>query len=589
MFKNKLLKKTFRIFEFFRPYWKEWVFLFIVSLFLSAIALANPLIMRFLIDNVLLAKNYALLKVLMLFFVGLTIISTAVRILTRYFYQKLALKILADIRAKLFAHLELLDIGFFQKKKMGDILTRLITDIVGIEEFISLAFNVFLTNLLAFIFIVSISLYLNWKITLLTLLIVPFHILSQRYYAGRLRSFYRLLKRQGASLMSFFEEKLSAMALVQLFGREEYELEEERKKMNRLIGTGLKTTLIQGYAGAIIGLLTFSALLFVLWYGGYQVILGILSLGSFVALFSYLSSMFGPIEALVGLFINIQNSLASVDRVFQIFDIRPAVQEKLGAPNMPAIKGEIIFENVSFSYEENEILKDINFKIRPGEVIGIVGESGTGKTTLGALLARFYDPTSGRVLIDGQDIREVDIQSLRQQIGLTGQNIVLFNTSIRENLTYGWHGKNQEEITAVAKAAAIYKTIAALPRGFKTRLGEKGMTLSGGERERLALARVILKKPNLVFLDEATSFLDFKTELEVLDNVRKVFVGKTIFIVAHHLSTLENADRIIVLKHKTIAEVGTFQELLAKDGEFFNLYSYQGSSSSQSHPHPSLI
>ncbi|MBI3114861.1 MAG: ABC transporter ATP-binding protein [Candidatus Harrisonbacteria bacterium] len=569
-----LSHKALRVFAFFRPYWKMWLLLFLLSLFISGLGLVNPLIVRFLIDRVLIAKNYELLRAVMLLFIGLTLVATVIRVVTRYFYRRLELAILYDVRNQLFAHLEHLDVGFFQRKKTGDLLTRLGSDISGIEEFISLIFNGFLANLLSFVFILSISLYLNWRITLMALVVVPFYIVSQRYYAGKLRGLYRVTKRQFAGLMSFLEEKLSAMALVQLFGREEFELQQQKRRMDRIIGKSLEATIVSSYAGTIIGLLTFAALLFVLWYGGYQVIAGTLTLGSLIAVYSYLGGLFNPIEALVGLYTNAQSSLASVDRVFQILDIKPAVKEEPDAEDLPPIRGSVIFAHVSFAYEPgNPVLKDLSFEVAPGKVVGIVGASGVGKTTIANLIARLYDPQSGNVILDGHNITHAKLASLRRQIGFARQHVVLFNASVKENLLYGRpRGATMDEIIAATKAALIHDAIEILPQKYRTHLGEKGMTLSGGERQRLALARLILKHPHLIILDEALSFLDSKTEERVMENLRRLFAGKTMFVIAHRMGTLEDADKILVLKDGGIAEAGTFTELLGKKGEFSQLY-----------------
>lgn len=567
-------RKTLRIFRFFKPYWKMWFFLFLFSLFISALGLVNPLIVRFLIDHVLIGKSYELLTAVMLLFIVITLIGTGIRIATRYFYRKLELSILYDVRNKLFEHLEHLDIGFFQRKKTGDLLTRLGSDISGIEEFISLMFNGLIANLLSLISILFISLYLNWQLTLMALVVVPFYIFSQRYYAGRLRALHRITKRQFAGLMSFLEEKLSAMALVQLFGREEYELEEQKRRMRRMIGKSLETALVSSYATTIIGLLTFSALLFVLWYGGNQVIAGTMTLGSLIAIYSYLGGLFSPIEALAGLYTDIQSSLVSVDRVFQIFDIAPAVREEPNAEPLSQVRGSVIFDHVTFGYlSGTPVLKDVSFSVAPGEIVGIVGASGVGKTTVINLIARLYDPDFGNVILDGHNIKHAKLASLRRHIGFAGQHVVLFNASVKENLLYGRIGRaTMQEVESAAKAALIHDAIMALPQRYHTRIGERGMTLSGGERQRLALARLILKRPDLVLLDEATSFLDSKIEEQVMKNLRNIFIGKTMFIIAHRLSTLEDADKIFVFKEGKIVETGTFEALLKQKGEFFELY-----------------
>lgn len=581
-------RKALRIFKFFKPYWKLWLFLFLLSLFISALGLVNPLIVRFLIDRVLIAKSYELLTAVMVLFIAVTLVGTGIRIATRYFYRKLELSILYDVRNKLFTHLEHLDVGFFQRKKTGDLLTRLGSDISGIEEFISLVFNNFLANLLSFISILAISLYLNWQITLMALIVVPFYIFSQRYYAGRLRGLYKVTKRQFAGLMSFLEEKLSAMALVQLFGREEYELDEQKRRMRLIMGKSLETALVSSFAGTVIGLLTFSAMLFVLWYGGAQVIAGVMTLGSLIAIYSYLGGLFSPIEALAALYTDVQSSLVSVDRVFQILDITPAVKEEPNAEPLPPVHGSVIFDHVTFGYKPGTpVLNSVSFSVAPGKVVGIVGASGVGKTTVANLIARLYDPDSGSVILDGHNIKHAKLASLRRRIGFAGQHVVLFNASVKENLLYGKPGRaTMEEVESAAKAALIHDAIMALPRKYHTRIGERGMTLSGGERQRLALARLILKQPDLVLLDEATSFLDSKTEEQVMANFRRAFAGKTMLVIAHRLSTLQSADKIFVLKDSVVAEEGTFDELMSRKGEFFELYNFRSVQAAEKDPEP---
>ncbi|GEM_PF-363748 len=573
---HQLFQKAKRIFSFFSPYSSRWIFLFTLSLFLSALGLATPWIMKYIIDDVILEKNYPLFQYLMAALLGITVLISVMRVYINYFYKKVELAMLYDVRNTLFSHLEQMDIKFFERHKIGDLMSRLSSDIGGVESFIVAVFNGLITNALKPVALIAISLYINWQITLITLAVVPFYALSQYHFSSRIRLLSKLEKRQSGTLLSFFEEKLNAMALIQLFSKEGYELQKEQEKSQKIMSTSLKTTLTSSISQAIVGFITFCAMLIGLWYGGSQVMAGMLTLGSLIAIYAYLGRLFAPIEALVGFYASIQGSLASVDRVFQILDLKPAVLEKPEAKEMPQITGNIEFKNVSFRFDDEPILKNIDIEIKAGETVGIVGVSGVGKTTLTSFVPRFYDPYSGEVFIDNVNLKDADIQTLRSQIGLAGQNVTLFNASIKENLTYGApRDISMGNIIEAAKEAKIHEVINNLPHKYYARAGERGMMFSGGERQRLAIARLILKNPKIIILDEATSFMDYETELAVMENLRRIFKDRTMLVIAHRLSTLEDVSRILVLKDGSIVESGNFEELIAKQGEFYRFYNYQ--------------
>jgi ABC-type multidrug transport system fused ATPase/permease subunit len=573
------LKKVRRILSYFKPFWKNWILIFCLSLFLSGLTLINPLIIKFLIDDVLTAKNFMLLTLLMLFFIGINIISTVIKIITSYYSQKLSQGISYNVRNQLFEHLESLHLGFFFQKEVGDILTRLSEDVNGIEQFVSMIFNRTISNIYTLIIILIICLVLNWKLTVITLLVFPFYIVSQHYYAEKLRRIYAKLRKKYSDLLSFLEERLSAIDLIQIFDREPYELAAEKQKSRRIVGLELQSTFTSSLAENAIGFLTFIILLIVLWLGSREVIAGTMTLGALIALYAYLGGLFAPIEDFAGLYTDVQFSLVSADRVFQFLDTKPAITDQPKAYELPEIRGEIAFDKVNFAYPDGRgeffAVKDINFIVAPGETIGLVGPSGAGKTTLLSLICRFIDPLHGNICLDGFDIREIRLASLRKNIGFVRQDVILFNTTIKENIFYGNPSAPMRNIVQAARAANLDDFIQPLPHRYDTPVGVRGMSLSAGQRQRIAIARTILKEPKILLLDEAASFLDPASELTVFENILRLFRDKTKIIVTNRISTLEKMDRIFMMHSGRIIEVGTFSELIKARGDFYKFYSYQ--------------
>lgn len=568
--------KAQRIIRYFKPYWKNWLGLFILANFSTALSLVNPLILKFFIDVVLIGKNIAFLHTLMGFFILVAFLGTLISLFVSYYYTKLNMDILFDVRNELFQHLEDQDVSFFKDRKLGDILSRLTGDIESIEMFISLIFNSFIVSVITLVFIFVISASMHLRLTLIAMVVVPGVVLTQHYYAGKLREMYRAVREKSADFLSYLQERLSVVPLIKLFTQEDAELDREKRKARELIDMNLGMTLTSGTASATTGLLVAGALIFILWYGSHQVIIGALSIGSLIAIYTYISQLFGPIGALTGLNVALQTTMVSAERVFEFLDVQPKVRDKARAKPLPEIQGEIRFEDVSFAYEEKEpVLEHINFVIEPGQSVGLVGPSGVGKTTLVQLITRFYDPTSGQVLIDGEDLIEVQLRSLRRQMGEVTQEVVLFNATIRENLLYGKPEASFEEIVEAAKIAGIHDYIVSLPRGYETELGERGLRLSQGQRQRIALARVVLKDPKIFLLDEATSSLDSESEMRIQRAIEYVMRGRTTIIIAHRLATIQSVDRILVLSGNQLVEEGTFSELIDKKGQFYDLYMAQ--------------
>lgn len=570
---KRFLSFSNRIFTYFLPHQIGWTSLYIIAIFYTLLGLANPIIVKVLIDNVLIAKDFFLLNFLIVVFIAITLFTTSLDIISSYFYQKLSMLTLFEVRNKLFAHVEKLDMGFFHEKTIGDILSRLTEDISGIQEFISLVFNGLFINILTVFFIFAISIALDWKLTLIAIATVPLIIITQRRYGRLVRAGYNIVRIKSADFLNFLQEKLSTASLTKYFSREEWEEKRQKVKAKKIIKVGLKLVLTSIIASTIAGLLIFASLLFVLWYGGYEVITGALTIGSLIAIYTYITMLVSPIGTLTDINIDLQKAIVSAKRVFAILDRKPRVTEKPGAISLREPKGEIKFENVNFSYEPGKpALKNISFEIKPGEKIGLVGGSGSGKTTIARLLVRLYDPEKGRILIDGNDIKDLKLNSLREAFGLVSQNVMLLHASIKENIGYGKPRAKMDEIVKAAEVARAHEFIINMPKGYATVVGNGDAGLSGGQAQRISIARALLKNPSILILDEATSALDRKTEAKIESALAHLTKDKTVLIITHKISTMKAVDRLFVLDEGRLVESGSFSQLTAKRGFFYKFY-----------------
>lgn len=572
---NKFYKKSLRILHYAKPYWREISFLFFISIILSALGLVSPYLIKILLDDVLIAKNYGMLFTLMMIFVVIFILNNITQVIYSYRATRLTEFIVLDVRKELFSHLEGLDLGFFNKRHIGDIIERLDSDVYGIEAFIDLIVNTILLNIISGIFILGICLHLSWKVTLASLAFFPFYVLTQRYFANKIKKKKKTIIQKDAKLLSFIQENIISISAIKAFVLEKLKLKEYVGKTKELINLALDMTLLTNYASIAIGVITFTALLIILWYGSYKVIAGAITVGTLMAIYTYITKLFGPVEVLGSINVEIQSTLVSVDRVFQFLDTKSKIKE-IKNPIELIPKGNILFDKVNFNYIPKEpIIKDITFDIKENQSIGIVGPSGSGKSTIAKLLLRYYDPINGSIKIDGKDIKTVSLKTLRKNISVVSQETILFNTTIYNNIKLGNLNAKKEQIIEAAKLANIHKNIMEFDKGYNTIVGERGVRLSGGQKQRIAIARAIIKDPKILILDEATSSLDTESEEKIQDAINYVVQNRTTLIIAHRLSTLRNVDNILVIDDHKIKEKGNFSKLMKKKGEFYRFYNAQ--------------
>ena len=493
-----------------------------------------------------------------------------------YLTSYVAQKAVRDIRADLYAHLQSLSLSFYNKNKTGEMISRLTND-VGILEnaIVNGAIGVFYQSivLIAGIFYLV---YLNARLSLLLLVMLPVITVIMKNFNIKIRQVSRRVQIKIADISDVIQETLSAVRVVKSFGREEYEYQRFQMENEENFRARIKNAQYDAILSPFIEFIAAIAFTAILWYGGYEVYNGRMNPAALITYFTILLAIAQPLRSLSKLSTTIQQALAASERIFETIDIHVHIEEKEDAEVLAEVQGKVSFEDVSFAYKEGEeVLKDINLEVEPGEVVALVGPSGAGKTTLVDLIFRFYDPIEGSIYIDDKDIRELKLASLRKHIGIVPQENVLFSGTIRDNIAYGDLSATDEEIIAAAKAANAHDFIMNFPDQYDTIVGERGVGLSGGQRQRIAIARAILKDPEILILDEATSALDAESEALVQNALEKLMVNRTTFIIAHRLSTIKNADTIVVLDKGRIVEMGDHDSLMSKRGIYCKLYQGQ--------------
>lgn len=492
-----------------------------------------------------------------------------------YFMGYVGQGVVRDIRKKLYEHILSLPVGFFSKTPTGVLISRLTNDVNLLQTTTAEAISTVLKQSLSIIVLASIIIGLDWKLAIVSSVAMPLAFYPLRKFGKKMKKVSTQGQVTMGSMTALLHEAIAGIRIVKAFCMEGYEsarFQKENQDFTRFWMKSIKVRAISSPLMETVGAVGFAV---TIWYAAYRIGNGTLKPETFISFFAAVIMFYQPIKALNGVNLNIQHGLAAAARVFELLD-KPAETEKAeGAVELESIKGSVEFRNVSFRYGDGWALKDINLKVDKGEVIALVGSSGAGKSTFVNLLPRFYDVTGGNILVDDVDIRDMTLKSLRSQIAIVSQQVVLFNDTIKDNISYGDHNVSDEEIRQAARAANADEFIERLPDGFETLIGEGGVRLSGGQRQRLSIARAILKNAPLLILDEATSSLDTESEREVQKGLSNLMEGRTTFVIAHRLSTVRNADRIIVLSDGTIKEIGRHSELLSTEGEYHRLYSMQ--------------
>ena len=562
-----------RLLSYLKPYKKLLILSVFFMILVSLSNLVVPWIIKDVIDQVLENKDLGMLYIIIVVILATFFIRALTTFGHRYLMGYIGQAVIMDIRNALYHHLQRLSIAYYDRRRTGDIMSNLTNDITALQTAIVTDFIALVQESAIFIGSFGSMIYLQWKLTVLCLIIVPLVSYVIKFFGKKLHNSGKDVQETLADVTSMLQETIQGVRIVRSFNRGAYE-EKRFRKINKLSFTAaVRAIRQQSQMTPFVEFLAAIAVCAIIWYGGVSVIDGVMSTGELIAFLIYAINLANPTRRVAESVGNIQKSLAAADRVFSILDEQPEIQNKEDAKDIEVKAGRVEARHVSFSYEMgNPVLTDLNFVAEPGQTIALVGPSGSGKTTIANLLPRFYDVTGGGIYIDGMDIRESTISSLREHIGLVPQDTLLFNTTIKENILYGRLDATDEEVWEAVKAANAEKFIRGLPNGIETKVGDRGLVLSGGQRQRIAIARAILKDPAILILDEATSALDTESEKIVQDALEKLMVGRTSFVIAHRLSTVKNANQIFVLNNGHIEESGTHDELMHEGGLYYELY-----------------
>lgn len=565
-----------RIVGYAKPYWVKVLLALLCTTLASAASLYVPWVVKDIIDTVLMDKNTAMLSAIagsiVVIFLGWGVCFYGQTYLMAYAGQSVVI----DIRNEMYRKLQELDISFYEKNKTGTIMSYVTNDVAALQG--TVIDNVIEVVTETFVLIGSIGMmvYLDWKLTLFTFATFPLVLGVIDFFGKKIRKASHNMQEKTADITSVLQESISLARVIKSFVREDYEIERFDKQNVANFRASIKNSQLMATLSPSIEFTAAIGVTSIIWYGGGQVIAGNTTAGALIAFLVYAVNISNPVKRLSRIYGNIQRALAAAERVFGILDLPIEIKEQDNAEPLIISRGEVSFENVSFRYNEDKlVIKDFTFSNKKGEMIAIVGPSGGGKSTIANLIPRFYDLTSGKILIDGVDITTITLKSLREQIGIVPQENLLFNGSVYENILYGRLSATQEEVFAAARYANADKFIAELPDGYQTMLGDRGVNLSGGQRQRIAIARAILKNPKILILDEATSALDTESEHVVQEALDRLMVGRTSYVIAHRLSTIARADTILVLEAGKIVESGKHDELLAKQGLYYRLNQIQ--------------
>ena len=570
------MKNYIRLLQYIRPYLKQLFVAIICIIVASGANLYLPWIIKDMIDKVLVAKDMQMLTLISIGIVVVFIIRGIFYYGQSYLVSFIGQKVIIDVREVMFRKFQRMPMAYFDKHQTGETMSYITNDVAAIQSALVDQLIELVTEGSILIGSIVMMVYLDWKLSLLTLVIIPVVGQAMKIFGRKLKRNGTVIQERMADITSLLQESISSIRVVKSFVREKYEIDRFCNQNQLNFQAAMKNVQLTSLLTPTVEFLAALSVTFIVWFGGYEVVQGVMTAGSLVAFLTYAVNLANPVKRLSRVYGNLQRAMAAVDRVFAVIDLPETIKDKPEAKELPPVQGAVSVEHVNFEYKKGvPALIDMTLEAKPGQMIAFVGPSGAGKSTIANLIPRFYDVTAGSIRIDGYDVRDVTLDSLRGQIGIVPQETMLFSTSVRENIRYGRLDATDEEVVAAAKAANADEFIRALPQGYDTQLGERGLNLSGGQRQRMAIARAILKNPRILILDEATSALDTESEKIVQAALDQLMVGRTSFVIAHRLSTIFDADQIYVIDHGRIQEHGTHEELLAKGGLYSTLYNIQ--------------
>lgn len=549
---------------------------FLFATFFTILDMIPPYLMKVLIDDAIGGSNVSLLAWIVITLVVIYLLRATAAAGRTYYLGKLGQRIMVHLRRQLYEHLQVLSLSFYDKNQTGRIMSRVMSDTERVQYFLTWGVQQTIMDGIMLVSIALILFTMNWQLALIVLTPAPILIVGTKIFSKKIHGVYHKAWRKWADLSAILADTVPGVVVVKAFAQERREISRFKRKTDELYETNVKIGYLEGLFFPMVGFIMTLGAVGVWWIGGRQILSGDLTLGVLTAFISYTWQFYGPVGRLSNLSSVLLRATTSAERIFEVLDTRPEVHDAPDAIELPPVKGHIKFHNVSFAYNTGEtILKNINLEIKPGQKIGVVGPSGAGKTTLVKLILRFYDVTSGKITIDGYDIRKVKQRSLRRQIGIVLQEPFLFKGSIAENIAYGNPRVPPEKIIEAAKAANIHDFVISLPEAYDTDVGERGHRLSGGEKQRVSIARALIMDPRILILDEATSSVDTQTESLIQEALERLMESRTSIIIAHRLSTLRNTDKIIVIDNGEIVEEGTHEELLRAGGLYSRLWRMQ--------------
>jgi subfamily B ATP-binding cassette protein MsbA len=565
-----------RLFKLLSPYWKTIIISALLLIGRAGLELVPPLFQREIIDEVISARNLSYLAIMITALIGAYALNQLVQIGDNYVRHALGEKFIFDLRVRLYAYLQKMSLSFFERTSTGELMSRVTNDLSALEHFVTHGSALTAVDFMRLIGGAIILFVLDWRLAALVMLPVPVLALAFRRYNTKIRPVYRRVRARLGDINAKLQDNLSGIRVIQAFAREDIEYRRFSRESERYYRARVKGIRYWSIFFPAIRFFGAMGTVIVLGVGSVMVVKGQMSLGTLVAFIAYIATIYDPINRLTEVDNIFQEAIAAGERIFEVLDETMEVKDAPNAIELPVIRGEMVFDQVYFKYGSgDQVLHAVSFTMAPGEVVALVGPSGAGKTSIANLICRFYDPVNGRVAIDGYDLRDIKLNSLRRQVAVVLQDSFLFNNTVAENLHYGKPDASRDELIAAARAANAHDFTMQLPDGYDTEIGERGVKLSGGQKQRLALARAILADPRILILDEATSSVDAEAEYLIQQALERVLKNRTALIIAHRLSTIRNADKIIVLDRGRIAEAGNHEDLMQNGGLYHHLYQRQ--------------